>query len=107
MQPDRMAELYAFAERYTRAWCSQDAASVASFFEPDGSLTINDGTPSVGTAGITRAAQAFMTDFPDLKVSMNALEEAKGESYNAECPSCHLRYTVKDGQVAECVGRGA
>ena len=34
-----------FATRYTAAWCSQNAASVASFFAEDGSLTINDGTP--------------------------------------------------------------
>jgi hypothetical protein len=32
-----------FAERYTAAWCSQNAASVAGFFSPDESLTINRG----------------------------------------------------------------
>jgi hypothetical protein len=37
-----------FAERYTAAWCSQNAASMAGFFAPDGSLTINDGTSSKG-----------------------------------------------------------
>jgi hypothetical protein len=30
-----------FARRYTAAWCSQNAASVAAFFSPDGSLIIN------------------------------------------------------------------
>jgi hypothetical protein len=41
-------ELRAFAMRYTAAWCSQDAASVAAFYSPVASLTINDGTPAVG-----------------------------------------------------------
>jgi len=36
------------ARRYTAAWCSQDPASVAENYAPDGSLTINDGPPSVG-----------------------------------------------------------
>jgi uncharacterized protein (TIGR02246 family) len=62
-----------FAERYTAAWCSQNAASVAGFFASDGSLTINHGTPSAGRAAITAAAQSFMTAFPDLVVKMDNL----------------------------------
>ncbi len=62
-----------FAERYTAAWCSQDAASVAAFFSPGGSLAINGGTPAVGRGAITAAAQGFMTAFPDLKVTMDDL----------------------------------
>src|SRR5690349_21044573 len=62
-----------FASRYTAAWCSQDAASVAAFFSPNGSLTINDGTPSVGRAAIADAAQSFMTAFPDLRVIMERI----------------------------------
>ena len=58
------------ATRYTAAWCSQDAASVASFFAANGSLTINQGTPSIGRTAITAAAQDFMTAFPDLAVTM-------------------------------------
>jgi hypothetical protein len=49
---------------------------VAAFFEPDGSLTINDGAACVGRAAITQAAAGFMTDFPDLLVSMDAIEAA-------------------------------
>lgn len=45
-----------FATRYTAAWCSQNAANVASFFAADGSLKINEGKPSVGGAAITEAA---------------------------------------------------
>ena len=50
-----------FAERYTAAWCSQDAASVAAFYSVDGSLSVNDGTPAVGRSAITEVAQSFMT----------------------------------------------
>lgn len=63
-----------FATRYTAAWCSQNAASVASFFAENGSLTINEGTPSVGRTAITGAAQGFMTAFPDMIVSMDKLD---------------------------------
>jgi uncharacterized protein (TIGR02246 family) len=62
-----------FAARYTAAWCSQNAARVASFFAEQGSLTINEGTPSVGRAAITGAAQGFMTAFPDLEVRMDSV----------------------------------
>jgi uncharacterized protein (TIGR02246 family) len=62
-----------FATRYAAAWGSQNAASVASFFAPDGSLTINGGTPSVGRAAITESAQSFMTAFPDLVVTLDSL----------------------------------
>jgi steroid delta-isomerase-like uncharacterized protein len=62
-----------FATRYTAAWCSQDAASVAAFFAQDGSLRINDGEPSVGRAAIAADAQGFMTAFPDLVVAMDGL----------------------------------
>jgi uncharacterized protein (TIGR02246 family) len=62
-----------FAERYTAAWCSQNAASVAGFFAPEGSLTINHGTPSVGRAAITAVAQSFMSAFPDLVLKMDNL----------------------------------
>ena len=79
MAQDRMTQLREFAQRYTAAWCSQDAASVAAFFAPDGSLTINGGTPSVGQRAITEAAQGFMTAFPDLEVYMDDLLEKPGK----------------------------
>ena len=73
MPSDRMIELREFATRYTAAWCSQDAASVAAFFSPSGSLTINGGNSAVGRREITEAAQGFMTAFPDLKVYFDDL----------------------------------
>jgi uncharacterized protein (TIGR02246 family) len=60
-----------FAERYTEAWCSGDPAEVAAHYAPNGSLTINDGAPSVGRDAITAAARAFMDAFPDMQVLMD------------------------------------
>ena len=67
-------QLNDFAARYTAAWCSHNAASVASFFSKNGSLKINDGMPSAGRAAITAAAQGFMTDFPDLVITLDKLD---------------------------------
>jgi SnoaL-like domain len=64
-------KLKEFATKYTAAWCSQNAASVASFYAENGSLKINDGAPSVGRKAITAAAQDFMTAFPDMVVTMD------------------------------------
>ena len=72
--------LRSFAQRYTAAWCSQNAAAVAAFFVSGGSLTINDGVPAVGRTAITAAAQEFMTAFPDLKVMMNNASVEDGGS---------------------------
>jgi uncharacterized protein (TIGR02246 family) len=70
MMPES-SRLRDFARRYTAAWCSHDPASVAAFYSPDGSLTINDGVPAVGRSAIAEAAQSFMADFPDLTVLMD------------------------------------
>lgn len=79
MTQDRMNQLRDFATRYTAAWCSHDASSVSKFFAPSGSLTINGGTPSAGRNAITKAAQGFMTAFPDLRVYMDDLVEKQGK----------------------------
>ena len=72
--PMDATKLRDFATRYTAAWCSQTAASVAAFFAETGSLKINDGAASVGRAAITEAAQGFMTAFPDMVVKMDTLK---------------------------------
>jgi hypothetical protein len=72
MTPDPV-QLRDFARRYAAAWCGQDPASVADHYSPEGSLTINDGPPSVGRAAITEAARSFMTALPDLQVLMDDL----------------------------------
>jgi uncharacterized protein (TIGR02246 family) len=66
-------KLKGFAAQYTAAWCSQNAASVASSYAENGSLKINDGDPSIGRDAITDAAQGFMTAFPDMVVEMDDL----------------------------------
>lgn len=71
-------KLKEFTARYTAAWCSQNAASVASFFAEEGSLKINDGSPAVGRTAITAAAQQFMTAFPDMIVKMAGLDGKDG-----------------------------
>ena len=65
--------LHEFAVRYTAAWCSQQAASVAAHFAEGGSLKINAGTPAVGREALTASAQAFMTAFPDMIVALDSL----------------------------------
>jgi predicted ester cyclase len=72
--PMDSAELKSFGTRYTAAWCSQDAASVAAFFSEAGSLQINGGAASVGRTAITAAAQGFMTAFPDMIVTMDGVD---------------------------------
>ena len=64
-------QLRDFAERYTAAWCSQEPERVAAHYAPSGSLTINDGEPSVGRPAITEAARSFMDAFPDMQVLMD------------------------------------
>ena len=72
-----------FATRYTAAWCSHNAASVAAFFGEHGSLKINDAAPAVGRDAVAKAAQGFMTAFPDLVVMMDSVgQSADGVRYN-------------------------
>ncbi|MBL0157929.1 MAG: ester cyclase [Bryobacterales bacterium] len=70
----------AFAQSYTAAWCSQNPASVAAHFTPGGSLTINDGAPAIGRDAIAKAAQSFMTAFPDLQVLLDGLVVQDGRT---------------------------
>lgn len=67
---DQLAD---FAHRYTDAWCGGEPERVADHYSTSGSLTINDGEPSVGRAAITEAAASFMSAFPDLQVLMDDL----------------------------------
>jgi uncharacterized protein (TIGR02246 family) len=65
------AQVRDFAKRYTAAWCSKDPASVAAFYSPNGSLSVNDQVPAVGRSAIGEVAQGFMTAFPDIEVMMD------------------------------------
>jgi predicted ester cyclase len=68
MMPE-VAQLREFAKRDTAAWCSRDAARVAAFFAPNGSLSVN-GALAAGRGAITEMAQGFMTAFPDMELLM-------------------------------------
>jgi hypothetical protein len=68
-----ITELKAFSARYANAWCSQHPEEVAAFFSESGSLTVNDSVPAVGREAIAAVAQGFMTDFPDMVVSMDEI----------------------------------
>jgi len=68
---NHLAELTKFAKRYAKAWCNQDPEKVAAFFAERGSISINNGPPAVGRAAIAKEAQAFMTTFPDMVVTMD------------------------------------
>jgi SnoaL-like domain len=69
-----------FATQYTAAWCSHNAAVVASFFDPKGSLQINQGSPAVGRRAVRDSVQKFMTALPDLVVR---LDKVTGDSSQA------------------------
>jgi uncharacterized protein (TIGR02246 family) len=69
--PSKLAN---FAKRYAEAWCSQNPESVAAFFAENGSLSVNDGSPAIGRAAIAEIARGFMSDFPDLVVTMYKVE---------------------------------
>ena len=68
-----------FAKRYTGAWCSQSASSVAAFFALNGSLSVN-GAMAAGRSAITAVAQGFMTQFPDVEVSLDDLQIQNDEA---------------------------
>lgn len=65
--------LEVFANSYAQVWCSQRPNFVASFFEEDGVLQINDGEPAEGTEAITKVVKGFMDAFPDMIVSLDSL----------------------------------
>jgi uncharacterized protein (TIGR02246 family) len=69
-----LTKLEKFAQRYAKAWCSQDPKKVAAFFAENGSISINNGPPAIGRTAIAREAQTFMTTFPDIIVTFDKLE---------------------------------
>ena len=65
-EPMDIAELTEFATRYAEAWSSQNPAALASFYTDNGSLTVNNGEPSVGRDAVEQTAREYMTAFPDM-----------------------------------------
>ena len=83
MERDDIQSIQRFAQAYSSAWCSQNAASVAEFYELDGSLKVNEDPPAIGRAAITAVAQGFMTAFPDMKVSLdNVTSDGSGAVFH-------------------------
>jgi hypothetical protein len=72
-------ELDKFAQRYAKAWCSQDPEKVAAFYANGGSISVN-GAPPVSIAEVARG---FMRDFPDMVVTFDKLENtANGAEFH-------------------------
>lgn len=114
-------QLHEFGTRYAAAWSSQEAASVASFFSQNASLTVNDSEPAVGREAITAVAQGFMTAFPDMVVLMDSLRTTEsaiefhwtfigtntgpGGTGNAVRFSGYEEWTLdEDGSIARSLG---
>lgn len=110
-----------FAAAYAAAWSSQDAGRVASFFAGNGTLRVNGGAPVAGRAALTAFAQGFMTDFPDLRLSFDALRPACGRmefhwtltgtytgpggNGRSVCISGHESWRIgEDGLIADSLG---
>ena len=51
------------AKRYAKAWSSHSPEAVASFYEEDGKISINNGDPTVGRAAIAEMAKGFGIPF--------------------------------------------
>src|SRR5437016_4626684 len=76
-------KLKEFAQRYAKAWCSQNPESVAAFFTERGSISINNGPPAVGRVAIAREAQTFMTAFPDMVVTKDkVMHDEEGTKFH-------------------------
>jgi len=72
-------QLVKFAERYAKAWGSQDPGKVAAFYARNGSISVNGAVP----VPIVEVARGFMRDFPDMIVSFDKLESTpKGTEFH-------------------------
>ncbi len=75
-------KLREFGAEYTAAWNSQDPASVAAFYEENGSLKVNDAEPATGRESIRGVAEGFMTAFPDMVLLMDSLRTDSAIEYH-------------------------
>lgn len=74
--PITPTDIISMAERYAEAWSSHSPEAVASFYEEDGRITINDGETTVGRAAIADVVNSFYAEFPDLVVRMDKVRTA-------------------------------
>ncbi|MGE5315934.1 MAG: ester cyclase [Acidobacteriota bacterium] len=75
MTQNTIPQIRRFAEDYTAAWCSKNAASVAAFFTANGSSQDNGGPLHTGREAITKSVQSFMSAFPDMLLSLEEVRE--------------------------------
>ena len=61
---------------YTAAWNTGRPEAVASFFVPDGTITINRGEPWLGREGVAQMAEGFFADIPDLCLTWDGLRSS-------------------------------
>jgi len=66
-------ELNYLATQYAAARSGQVPEDLAAFYTEDGSLSVNDGVPSVGREAIASTARSFMEAFPDMVVVMDSV----------------------------------
>ena len=92
---------------------------MAAFYATDGRITINEGAPYVGVAGLTEMAQGFLTEFPDLDLNMQSLEEEDGRfvyhwtftgthaetGHNVRISGSETWRFNDDGLIAESIGQ--
>lgn len=71
-----MSDRLALATAYTAAWNNGQPEAVAAFFAPDGTITINGGTPWQGRAGVAAMTTGFFADIPDLALRCDGVRTA-------------------------------
>ncbi|WP_299660742.1 nuclear transport factor 2 family protein [uncultured Ruegeria sp.] len=64
------------ARDYAIAWSSGDPEAVASFFAPEGQISVNRGETLQGHAAIAEMARAVYSDFLDLEVRCDMMRWA-------------------------------
>ncbi len=74
--PLKSADIKSMAERYAEAWSSHSPEAVASYYAPDGQISINRGDTLKGQEAIVEMAAGFYAEFPDLIVHCDELRTA-------------------------------
>ena len=71
-----VADIKTMAENYAKAWCSLSPEAVASFYAPDGQISINRGDVIEGREAIMEMVLGFYAEFPDLVVHCDEVRTA-------------------------------
>lgn len=71
-----LAKMGAFASAYAEAWSAKSPEAVASFFAPEGRISINRGEELKGRPAIAQMAAGFYADLPDMVVRCDGVRAA-------------------------------